>query len=332
MATTNEDLMQEDQEFSSAFNEPEAEKPTVSEDEAFGLLPEQPEDGSSASADEGEAPVVSITVDEAPKEAEAAEAEGGQPPGLTKEQQQEKSWEGRLRAREAELQAREEALKALEMASKSEKPAARSVEEEALAEEKSEAAETGAALSDVVKQVEDGELSADEAMAQLSGDFGPEFAKAVSALVKKAAMDVSSKVVEEKVSAVNKSIDDLISGITDKSARDHFEAIAEAHPDFAEVADGDELKEYLASLPEDKRSKAEGTIENGSARQIIKLLNDVKSFAASKQEQPEPPEPTVDPETVKAMDSAEGVRSKGLRIPEKPKASEDYESAWNDFE
>ena len=333
MATTDQDLQEQDAEFTSAFNEPEAEKPEVNEDEAFGLLPDATEDGTSSAEEQGEAPVVSITVDDEPAAEEAKPAESGQPPGMTKEEQQQKSWEGRLKAREAELQAREEALKALEEASKAGKPAA---PEETPAEEQAENAETGATLSEVVKQVEDGDLTADQAMSQLSNDFGPEFAKAVSALVKQAALDTATKVADEKVGAVNKSIDDLISGITNKAARDHFEAIAEAHPDFAEIADGDDLKGYLASLPEDQKAKAENIIGNGSARQIVRLLDDVKKFAAAntpKEEEMEPESTTPDPEVASAMDAAEGVRSKGLRIPEKPSAAkDDYEAAWDSFD
>lgn len=345
MATTNEDLMQEDQEFSSAFNEPEAEKPTVSEDEAFGLMPEA-EDGTSSAGEQGEPPAATLppkggeqTAAEPAVTEAAAPADGGQPQGLTKEEQQEKSWEGRLRAREAELQAREEALKALEEAAKNGKPAGDGqavahAGEETPAEERAENAETGAALSEVVKQVEDGDMTAEQAMAQLSGDFGPEFAKAVSALIKQAALDTATKVADEKVGAVSKSIDELISGITDKSARDHFEAIAEAHPDFAEMADGDDLKGYLASLPEDKRATADQVIAKGSARQIIRLLSDVKAFAAKNHGAEDEAEmAAADPEVSKAMDAAEGVRSKGgLQIPKKPSAADDYESAWNDFE
>lgn len=327
MATTLEDLKNQDDEYSAAFAEPEQEKPEVSEDEAFGLLPEPAEDGTSTPSEEGaseEAPVVSITAEE------PAEEEPTEKPAMTKDQQREASWEGRLKAREAELKAREDALKAMEESLKSGKPAAPTEpdgDEVALGESPEEEAVEAAQLSDVVKQVEDGDMSADQAMQQLSSDFGPEFAKAVSALINKAAMDTASKVADERIGPVNKSIEELISGITDKSARDHFEAIAEAHPDFAEIADGQDLKDYLASLPESEKAKANNTIANGSARQIVKLLDSVKKFAASQKQADEQP---GDAETVAAMDAAEGVRSKGLRIPEKPSASSDsYEDAWN---
>lgn len=319
MATTQEDLQQQDEEYSAAFAEPEQEKPEVSEDEAFGLLPEPAEDGTSTPSEEEaseEAPVVSITAEEPAEEGPAEK------PAMTKDQQREASWEGRLKAREAELKAREDALKALEAELQQSKPAESLTEEKAeeMAEESSEAAQ----LSEVVKQVEDGDMSADDAMTRLSADFGPEFAKAVSALINKAAMDTASKVADERIGPVNKSIEELISGITDKSARDHFEAIADAHPDFQELANSDAMKQYLASLPEAEQAKANNVIENGSARNIIKLLNKVKEFSAVK------PEPEPDPEVASAMDAAEGVRSKGLRIPEKPSASSDsYEDAWN---
>lgn len=327
MATTLEDLKNQDDEYSAAFAEPEQEKPEVSEDEAFGLLPEPAEDGTSTPSEEEaseEAPVVSITAEE------PAEEEPTEKPAMTKDQQREASWEGRLKAREAELKAREDALKAMEESLKSGKPAAPTEpdgDEVALGESPEEEAVEAAQLSDVVKQVEDGDMSADQAMQQLSSDFGPEFAKAVSALINKAAMDTASKVADERIGPVNKSIEELISGITDKSARDHFEAIADAHPDFAEIADGQDLKDYLASLPESEKAKANNTIANGSARQIVKLLDSVKKFAASQKQADEQP---ADAETVAAMDAAEGVRSKGLRIPEKPSASSDsYEDAWN---
>ena len=100
MATTLEDLKNQDDEYSAAFAEPEQEKPEVSEDEAFGLLPEPAEDGASTPSEEGaseEAPVVSITAEE------PAEEEPTEKPAMTKDQQREASWEGRLKAREAEL-------------------------------------------------------------------------------------------------------------------------------------------------------------------------------------------------------------------------------------
>ena len=323
MATTLEDLKNQDDEYSAAFAEPEQEKPEVSEDEAFGLLPEPAEDGASTPSEEEAsegAPVVSITAEE------PAEEEPTEKPAMTKDQQREASWEGRLKAREAELKAREDALKAMEAELQQSKTSVESPAEEK-AEEAAEESSEAAQLSEVVKQVEDGDMSADDAMKQLSSDFGPEFAKAVSALINKAAMDTASKVADERIGPVNKSIEELISGITDKSARDHFEAIADAHPDFAEIADGQDLKDYLASLPESEKAKANNTIANGSARQIVKLLDSVKKFAASQKQADEQP---ADAETVAAMDAAEGVRSKGLRIPEKPSASSDsYEDAWN---
>ena len=331
MATTQEDLQKQDAEYSAAFAEPEVEKPEVSEDEAFGLLPEQPEDGTSAPSEEsqtGDEPAAAIDADR-DQDNNSVETPT-EKPAMTKDQQREASWEGRLRAREAELKAREDALKAMEEALKSGKPAEPAepdgdevAQEESPKEEATEAAQ----LSEVVKQVEDGDMSAEDAMKQLSSDFGPEFAKAVSALINKAAMDTASKVADERIGPVNKTIEDLSSGITDKSARDHFEAIAEAHPDFAEIADGQELKDYLASLPEADRAKAQNTIDKGSARQIVKLLDNVKAFAASQKQADEQP---ADAETVAAMDAAEGVRSKGLRIPEKPSTSGDsYEDIWN---
>lgn len=341
MATTNEDLQRQDDEYSAAFAEPEAQPVEVDEDAAFGLLPDAAEDGTSTPSEDSSAsgvPAEAITVDES-GEGAATDAGATAPAAdsgkqhLTPDEQREKSWEGRLKAREEELRAREEALAAMEAELKKAKPeaAAEPDGDEAPAAERQEEAGEAQGLSDVVKQVEDGDMTAEQAVNQLTADFGPEFAKAVSALIKAAATDTASKVVDERVGPVSKSVEDLISGITDKSARDHFETIAEAHPDFAEIADGDELKQYLASLPEAEQAKANDVIANGSARKIVKLLDDVKAFAAT-QHEPEPEAAaTPDPDTEAAMDAAEGVRSKGLHIPEKPGASSSYEDAWSEI-
>lgn len=334
MATTQETLNQDSAEFQAAFSAPDQEHRKISEDEAFGLTPAQgetipPEDGDAdGGMNDNTSPIPEVSVviesehEDSPVNNETAEEAPQDEPMDPKDAQREKSWEGRLRAREAELKAREDALAAREGAMSnptSDDPG----EGQETPEQEAGEAEMTEALEQAAADVESGAKTPEEALATLSSDFGEEFGNMLKVIIQAEAKKIAEGVADERVGKVGQTVNDLLSDIQDDKARSHFEAIADAHPDFQEIAGGDLMKGYLERLPESERAKAESIIENGSARQIIKLLNDVK---ASKQAEPE--QITHDAASV---DAAEGVRSKGLRIPEKPVESQDYSAAWNEF-
>jgi len=325
---TPEELQQGDEEYSAAFNEDVQPPQNPGEDEVFAS-PESAENANSASegmAEEDGGKGGAMTVDsEVPAVAEAADAASQPPeqdegqadePQDPKDMQRAKSWEGRLKAREAELAAREAALKAREAGGHNE-----AAEGETAAEEAAETPQTEQ-VEQVMDQVKSGEITPEQALNTLKQDFGDEFVSLITTLVKSAADQVAS----EKVSSTREEIDSLISEITNDKARAHFETIAEAHPDFAEVAESDMMKTYLDCLSEDQRAQAQNVIENGSARQIVKLLNDVKAYA-DKKDVNEP----MDESNMAAAEAAEGVRSKGISLPAKPGAQDDYEGAWEQF-
>ena len=332
---TKEAQAQEHDEYSKAFNEPEQQKPEQTEDEAFGIGPE-PQGDAESGADEGSEQSAggdsggATTVVE-PEGSETAAEEDGAPnpedheikpeddgPTDPKDIQRQKSWEGRLNAREAQLKAREEALKAG-------KPdgddAGESPEEEAAESPETEAIEQAA------EAVQSGEMSVDEALKSLSADFGDDFGKMLNVLITAKAKEAAGQVADEKFSQVDKKVGSLASGLQAKAQQDHYETIAEAHPDFAEVANGPDMQVYVDSLPEDQKAQAQQVIKSGTARQIVKLLSAVKQHSAANEPKPEDHE--VPDEG--AMDAAEGVRSRGIKIPEKPKGGDSYEDAWNQF-
>jgi hypothetical protein len=333
MATTPEKAQQDQQDFASAYNEEQSAAPEQTEDEAFGIEPEAHET------------LAEDVTEEVPQDASAAEggaegqagndAQGSAPalvviePGATdsgdvqeedpKDIQRQKSWEGRLKAKEAELKAREEALNApAETTQEASEPG------ETMAEEAAEPAVTEK-IEEAVEKVASGEMTADEAMASLSQDFGEDFTKMLGVLIESKAKEISNKTADERMSyvdnAINKSMDEIINEIINDKAKNHFEVISDAHPDFMEIAGGQELKDFIGAMDESERAKALEIIEGGTSRQISKLLTAFKD--ANKQ--PEPQDES-------GMDAAEGVRSKGaLQIPNKPMQSADYEDAWSSF-
>lgn len=359
MATTNENLKDDQDAYSAAFNEEDKPAQQMTEDEAFGIPAEVSETTSEdtpsaeAAAEDGAEgqsgdPIdVAIVIDggemekaaedEVARETSEAAAEGepaevtveGEDPAMDmdKEVQRLKSWEGRLKAMEAKLKAagadtKEEQVEAVSDA----------------IEQSADEAETPAdedQVEQIAEQVESGEMSPEQAMKQLAEDFGDDFVKMIEAIAVAKAKEAGSQAAAE----IGKTVDEVINDIVDTKAKMHFEKIAEVHPDFNEVGNSEEFKTFIEGMPEDKKAAAIQVIGNGSAKQIVGLLNEFKQAnqagAAAGMEQPAElteaaGESIVDEATEDQMDAAEGVRSSGMKLPETPAASGSYEDAWNE--
>ena len=364
MATIDQ-MNDDEKEFAAAFNEDQAPAAQMSEDEEFGTaepaaaeLPAEPAEGEAmevesedaGNASDGEDAAVAIVVDggemeeavqqaEAKDSAEEAADQSGEKVAvategaddamdMAKEIQRLKSWEGRLKAMEAKLKA----------------AGADSEEEqtEAVAdaiEKAADATDTPAdeeKVEQIAEQVEEGDLSVQQAMKQLAEDFGDEFVKMIEAIATAKAREAGMQAASE----IKGTVDEIINDIVDTKAKAHFEAIADRHPDFADIGDSEEFKTYIESMPDDQKGQALEVIANGSAKQIIKLLDGFKAANAAGAEQgmEQPAELTEAAESIvdeavedSAMDAAEGVRSSGMKLPEQPAKADDYASAWDEF-
>lgn len=373
MATTQDELNSSADEFSAAFNEDMPERREQGEDEAFGLaLPATEGEGATTDTGGEAEPAVAIVIEadkgetEGEKSAEAeasAESandaanesagpaadvvaseggEGGEPaatepaadPGadLEKERQRLKSWEGRLKALAAKLEG---------AAPEVESAPAEALEETAEAAEAKGNTELAAAAEEASDKVESGEMSAEQAMQMLAEDFGPEFVKMIEAIATAKAREAGERVAGEKIGELGKTVEDIISDISNSKTRAHFERIHDAHPDFVEISESPAFAEFVGDDPERK-----AIVEEGDARSIVKLLDEFKGSRgdagadansaptdeAPAAAAPAASAPAVDEAAAEAMAEAEGVRSgpSGLRLPEKPTAS-GYEEAWDQF-
>jgi hypothetical protein len=257
--------------------------------------------------------------------AAAAPAAGPElsPEALEQQAQKLRSWEGRLRAREAEI------------SGKAAKPAAGQDAEEAseMLEGVAGAAAVGGsedlaqAANAAAEAVESGEMTPEQAMAQLSEDFGNEFIGMIKVLAKAFA--------KEEVEPVAKKADELDTKFNSTAERAHFTAIAARHPDFRDVAQSPDFKAFLDGLPDDVRADAQNVAQGGTAEEVIDLLDVFKETAGKKQAPAAAAQPSQE-DTGAAVDedlqSMEGVRSGGVRLPEKPAApKDDFEGAWEAF-
>jgi hypothetical protein len=305
MASTTEDGNKKAAEdFESGFNE-EITKPEQTEDEAFGLTPDE---APGTESTEGSAPAVAIVVTgdkDAPHGEmptggdETAAATNEEAPAATeaepaldieKEKQRLKSWEGRLRAKEAELAARQA--------------------EEATETPAAEAAEQAAGE---VPDEDDADIKA------LSEDFGPEFVTLLTSLIAKIARKTAAETASEHTAPFRKDIDDVIAEMTNEKQRLHFEKISDAFPDFMEIAESDAFKAWGDAMAPEDKAEFDRIVASGSAREIIGLLKRYKAASTT--------DSGIDED---ALDNAEGVRSTGLKLPESPSSKDDFASAWNE--
>ena len=309
MATTQQSMKDDGEQFGAAFDEETPAPVEQTEDEAFGLnLPaveagaegDGETEGGEAVTQVGEGdpaeelPAEPPAEEVAVAEAEAAAGEDDMPP-MT---QAEKSWEGRLRAREAELKALAAELEAKQAEGAGDAPGA---EEIAAVEE----------------AVESGEITPEEAMRQLEEDFGPSFVKMIVAIAGKSAADVA----DGKVSEVGSTLAGLIDDIKDSRAQRHFKEILRVHPDFKDVAESEEFNAWVAGLAPEEAPEAHRVIDGGDSDEINALLTKFKSGKGGGDSEADEQQ----------LDDAEGVRSTGLRLPDAPEAGkDDFAAAWDE--
>ena len=357
MAATQQSLDEERSNFNSSFDE-DFTRTEPTEDQSFGLDVEAVADpdaaadaGAPVDADgEPADPPADGTVVDAP--AGEAEQSAEDEPTDPKEIQRKRSWEGRLRAREKELEARAAELEANAAPATPAAPAApdvpdaddssaTSTETQATAEALEQIADTttdaGVAQTtgDLADAVADGSMTAEQAMKVLSEDFGEDFVKMIRAIAGAEGRTAAT----QEVTTLRGDMSGVISTIADSRAREHFETIAEAHPDFNDVGQSEAFKSWAAEDP------ARQEIANGgSARQIIRMLGEFKAAAPAAPAGAAEDLPASDsadstslvdgdPDADEDLDAAEGVRSSnaGMTLPEAPAPAGGYEDAWEQF-
>lgn len=289
---TKESQAQDDRDFQASFDSDRAPEAQMSEDEEFGLTPATEPEAAPVAEPEPE-PAAEPAV-EAPA-AEAAQAEGE---GAMTEQQL-KSWEGRIKAKEKELDAREAAMTTSNVGEDQ-----GGSDEGAMSEEASETpAEEAQEQSDPAKALED--------------DFGAEFVATLRAFIQKESGGAKTD------DGLAQTVDALINELREEKQSNHFKSIADAHADFMDVVETPEFSAWKEAQSDSERLTQ--VIESGSAKEIIDMLT---GFKASQQQASDGDDSQDD----SSMDDAEGVRSNGgLRLPAAPKDSQDFQAAWDQF-
>lgn len=340
MARDNE-MTKDERDFASAWGEengaPEQEVGTS--DTGTDAGPAEPAVAEAAvaadSADAGQ------PVDAPAAAEEAAAAADPDAPADPKEAQQERSWRGRLDARERELAAREAKLKEAEASLKKNPEAAAEVIKEVADKADAEGdTELAAAADDAAEKVEDGRVSVKEALGRLTEDFGTDFVEMMTVIFRDIARQEADLIADgktrESVSALEQRVADGFRSIGERHMLLHREKIEESFPDLEDIVGSEAFQSFMKTYPD-----GEQIASGGTARQIIKMLKAFKAAggddgtqdagknqigrdaqgAHSAVAQAQPSEA--------AIDAAAGVRSGGrVSLPASPKESGDYVGAW----
>lgn len=217
--------------------------------------------------------------------------EGGGEEGMPPMNQNEKTWDGRLRKREEDIKRREQ-----ELAEREAKLAGGG--EPAPEGEQTPAGEPSAEEAAAT-------MSADEAIARLKEDFGEEFVSMIQAVAGAAA----AKAAGDGGGDMVQKVEDAMNEIRGAFEYLHNEAIADAHEDYEAVVASPEFAQWVESLTDEERASTEQVLESGTARQVVKVLNAFKDHL-KEQATPEDAQPDTS-----ALDAAAGVRSTGMAVP-----------------
>jgi hypothetical protein len=291
-----------DEEYSQAFRGGEEQDVTdlqnPENNEPDDMMPS---DDAAEGATETPAAVVT-TVEEVAVPVEPVEpveaATDGDEQMSPEDMQRKRSWEGRLKKREEEIAAREGAM------------------------QPDIGGETISAVMDRAKELRgNGEL--DGLVSQFVEDFGLDTV-AVMAIV-------GGALGGKPVSASNDTelaskLDELSANVSEAFSRMHEGAIRDAHEDFAEIAASEQFGNWVTGLDEDQQAKVVEALDNGTAGQIIKVLNDYKASLTPTSEEP------AQEDTSYAEDAAGAVRgSSPLKLPTRAPTSPDdeYARAWS---
>lgn len=158
-------------------------------------------------------------------------------------------------------------------------------------------------------------------VAQLSEDYGPEFVQAIDKLIEQRARAIVEQMGGEFAGGVEEKIEKIVELSAQGLGRLHRSVLLSMRKDAEDVANSPEFGEWVASLPDEERAKAEAAIDDGDLPDLLALFEQYDGREDGEQS----------PDDVWAEGAAAGVKgSAPIRLPARAPASDDdeYKRAW----
>lgn len=124
------------------------------------------------------------------------------------------------------------------------------------------------------------------------GDYSEEaLAKGFAELSRRTAEAVRAQVREEVLQEVRAEIAPLIKQSQQDAATAHVNTILQAHPDIASVLESTEFAEWMGKQPSYVQEAMAAVLDNGSAKQVVEVLDSYKASTQSSQKTSQAPSP-----------------------------------------
>ncbi|MFW5910507.1 MAG: hypothetical protein ACOCUJ_01545 [Thiohalospira sp.] len=159
----------------------------------------------------------------------------------------------------------------------------------------------------------------DEVRARLTEEFGEDIANYID----KRAQEIAN----QQISRVDERITPLEQARQEVAAEQHRAAIEGAHPDAGEIASSKEFGQWIDSLPSYAASAARQVVEQGSAQEVVELLDQYKASRGTAAQGGQQDQKTTKPESANRARAVPSRRT----TPPKAKATQDFDAAWDEF-
>lgn len=173
-------------------------------------------------------------------------------------------------------------------------------------------------------EVEAPAAAGDDLMAQLEEDYGPDFVKAMDAMIERRARQILEEEGGKFAGDIEQKIEQIVELSAQGLGRLHRSVLLTMRKDAEEVANSPEFGEWVAGLPDEERAQAEAAIDDGDLPELLALFERYDGREGGEES----------PEDVWAEGAAAGVKgSAPVRLPSRAPASEDdeYKRAWGAF-
>lgn len=211
---------------------------------------------------------------------------------LEKEQQRNRSWEGRIAKSEKRSKELQEKLDAMEVKS---------------------APTTTESLVDVEDPLIQGFIK----------EMGDDFIKPLDAYIKKT-INEAIKPFSEKVPVIEQQV----SSFAETKAKDHYSTILASHSDVAEILEKGELEEYVNGLPYSDAVEKKKIIAGGSTQQVIGLLDEFKEKTGKVKSAKVETETVITKPSKEKITAATAVKGGSYTIPKGKPNADDFNGAF----
>lgn len=154
-------------------------------------------------------------------------------------------------------------------------------------------------------------------------EMGDDFIKPLNAYIKRA-INEAIKPFSEKVPVIEQQV----SSFAETKAKDHYSTILESHPDVAEIIEKGELEEYVDGLPYSDAVEKKKIIAGGSTQQVINLLNEFKEKTGKVKPAKVEVETVIAKPSKEKITAATAVKGGSYTIPKGKPNADDFNGAF----